>query len=726
MELQAIIGQLFVVDGSVQEATAVPGLLGQPAPSRVARGRERDFLFVHLSLSGSPDENADLYQQLTAELSARYYQNSGSITSALRRAVQQTNRQLLERNVNARGPARQGAITCAVLRGGELYIVQAGESLALLGHNFGIERIPQRDPDRITPLGQTAGLDFRFFHQRLQSGDMLLLADPRIAHLPGHALAPALVDTEVELGIAELRDIVGEDSARLLLVEFSSDAPADVAAVVPTAVQGGRITLGSQTARRAAPPPPPSPEPATQIAPATAASQAGRRLDTAELADSVETTARRAAAGSAMGLSRFTGWLADMLARLRGPETTRSEPRSLIVPAIMAIVIPIVVAVIVSGVYLQRGRVRRVAEIRQQMAEAISLADEAGSDVTAARTQYNRLLELADEADTLRPGDEGISNMREQALLALDEIDNVTRLTAVPLYSYGEEAAPVDVVLQDGFDGGIYVLDEPESTVYLHPTDELYTELTTAEPSVLVTARQGIGNHVVGRIIDLMWRPRGLQVSRDGLSMLDTRGALITYFPNFADTRAVPLGLSSEWVNPVALAQFGERLYVLDPGAATIWRYLPDGDGFIVDEESRQLDLGPESALATAVDFDIYSEDGSVVVAYSDGKLRYFDSRSGRVQWDETDLLANGLTTPLVSPTAVTLVGRGLNASIFALDAGSGRVIQISRGGTVLTQYRATDADGRDQFSRATGMDIAETPLRVFITVDDSLYVATQ
>ena len=48
---------------------------------------------------------------------------------------------------------------------------------------------------------------------------------------------------------------------------------------------------------------------------------------------------------------------------------------------------------------------------------------------------------------------------------------------------------------------------------------------------------------------------------------------------NFSDTRAVPLGLASDWRFPRAITTFDERLYVLDIGAGEIWKYFPDGDG---------------------------------------------------------------------------------------------------------------------------------------------------
>jgi hypothetical protein len=88
--------------------------------------------------------------------------------------------------------------------------------------------------------------------------------------------------------------------------------------------------------------------------------------------------------------------------------------------------------------------------------------------------------------------------------------------------------------------------------------------------------------------------------------------------------------------------------------------------------------------------------------------------------------MQNGLTTPLIAPVAVKLVGAGLNASIFVLDPGSSRLIQLSRGGTVLTQFRLLDDAGEDVFSRASDFAVSSAPQRIFVVAGDSIFVAEQ
>ncbi len=664
-------------------------------------------------------------QGLLQGLSQQYFKSTGSSTASLRQVIHETNNRLLQLNLAGQNPPREGAITCAVLRQNELYIVQTGESLALLGHNFGVERIPARNPDHVTPLGRSSGLDFRFYHQRLQPGDMLLLADPRISHLPSHSLTPALVDTELELGLDELRETIGPDSGRLLLVEFTDDAPGTLPVVAEPIIRRDRITLPKATAQVAA-----------VTAMAAQPVREGQTRPTAinaqfnegpDLSEAVETTARQAVSRSALGLSFLTGWMADLMLHLNPPLEDDEEGSHWVLPVIMAIVIPLIVAIVVSGVYLQRGRVRQVAELRSQMSQSLVMAQDAGNDKSLAREHYRNLVELASEAEELRPGDPGVAEMRRQAMIALDDLDGVTRLSVTPFYTFDSSAELSAVSLREDFVGGIYTLDSENDAVYAHETDETFTNLLTGEPTTIGFSGQAVGTHVIQELVDILWRPSGAEVTEDSLVMLEEGGTLFSYFPNTTETKATSLGLSSEWQSPVAFTQYSERLYVLDPPNAAIWKYFPQGEGFIVNPDERQLIINADDIdLNNAIDIDLYSEDGSLLITYTDGRIRYYDTRSGRIQWDENDLLESGLSTPVGYPAAAKLVGKGLNASIFILDSVSGRIIQISRLGTILAQYRALDDRGQDTLIGGSDLAVSESPLRIFVTVDNELYQAKQ
>ena len=59
---------------------SIPGLLAGEQPRRVGRGREGDHLIIYLALAGNTPITTDEYTKLTAQMNARFYRSSGSLT----------------------------------------------------------------------------------------------------------------------------------------------------------------------------------------------------------------------------------------------------------------------------------------------------------------------------------------------------------------------------------------------------------------------------------------------------------------------------------------------------------------------------------------------------------------------------------------------------------------------------------------------------------------------
>jgi hypothetical protein len=214
------------------------------------------------------------------------------------------------------------------------------------------------------------------------------------------------------------------------------------------------------------------------------------------------------------------------------------------------------------------------------------------------------------------------------------------------------------------------------------------------------------------------------------LAALDANGALLSYRPNFVDTLVAALGFSSEWQRPTAVSTYDERLYILDSGAQQIWRYFPIGDQFEINAEERAIVFTPTEAveLDKVIDFDLFSEDGSLVLLYENGRIRYYDTRSLRRQWDETVMHSfNKNISPIVAPKSVKFIGQGIGTSIFVLDAGSGRMLWLNtRAGDILDQYRATDEFGNELLFQVSDFEITPDFQNFFFVAGNKLYTAVE
>lgn len=721
MNLQAITGQLYIVDGYQKEGEQVPGLWVQFPPRSAARGRSGDFLFVHLTLSGKAEDTAVLSQDIIDTISNHYYATSGGVTSALREALLKANQKLLHFNVTGNDTPREGAISCSVLRKDELFTLQAGEASALIGRNFGLEAMPPKEPDRQTPLGRTSGLDIRYYHHRLQPDDTLLFLDPRLAHVENIHFEQVLVDREIDDGLRLLKELVGHDSARLLLVSFVDEMPVTLPDVVqPVKPQKSGIFVRSQPRRE---------RPTAVSIPATNRQPQPVTENTLLLPENIEQSARKISSRAIFGLSRFTDGLADSLDQFKQTEVAANDEEvpelSWATAALLSIIIPLIIGGIVTTVFIQRSEGQQLAQYKQEMVADLNAATQA-TDRNEQRGYYQEVLALAQLVESeLRPGDSDVALYRRQAQQALDDMDNIVRLSATLLYEFPEEVTLTAVVLQPGDGGDLFTLDGTTGTVYVHPLDDRHQPAATS-PSIIFSPGQAIGSHVVGPIIDIFWRPEGPAVEREGLAALDLNGALLSYRPNLLDTLVASLGFAVDWQVPSSVTTYDERLYILDNGAEQIWKYYPLGDQFEVISDERTLAFREDPNLEQVVDFDIYHEDGSLVLLYGDGRIRYYDTRSLRIQWDESEIREfNSEIQPLVAPTAVKFIGQGLGTSIFVADAGSGRILLFNtRAGDVLDQFRATDETGNELLFQVADFDITSDFQTFFFVVGNKVYRA--
>ncbi len=116
-----------------QDLPDLPGLLAVTAPRKTARGREKDNLLIYLMLSGNATFSTTELTQLNNNTANLFYQSAGSLTSAMRKAAENINSVLLERNLatSGRGQYALGFLVLAVIRENQCTLSLSGPTHAV-------------------------------------------------------------------------------------------------------------------------------------------------------------------------------------------------------------------------------------------------------------------------------------------------------------------------------------------------------------------------------------------------------------------------------------------------------------------------------------------------------------------------------------------------------------------------------------------------------------------
>ncbi|MFK7804267.1 MAG: hypothetical protein AB8G95_21715 [Anaerolineae bacterium] len=719
MELMAVTGYLNIKNGELQPGGRLSGLVGQRAPRNSDRTRQNDLLFVHITLFPAVAEPFDaLAEDLAEAFTTFFFRTGGTVNSALRQATRHINGLLLKWNMSNEQVPREAAITSVVYKNGEMYIVQSGPSLAMLGRNFGVERIPAVEPDRITPLGKGVNLDFRFEHYRVQSDDQFLLVDPWLAVVPMQTMEQAFSYQDVESSLADFSDIAADQPLKVVMVRFTDEAPK----IFPDSKYQIEI-LGNQTTR------PIMAVPRLTLNGLAGSNTAPKREKGNQDETVVGGMAKRGLTAAVSRVSRLAEGTAEALEQFDSEaEVTQQTPEmpreynEVPILAAISIIIPILMALIFFGVFLNNQTNRQRSLLLDQMGATLILAEEE-SDPTQRRTRYLQVMELGERALEAGVTEPEVLNIQESARRELDEMDGIFRLSSQLLHHYEAEGTQLKAVAsqQSTSGDGFYVLDAGGQSVHFHQTGQnLIPAIETGEPTQVANSDRAIGAYTIGQFVDIMWRPAGPQNPRESLAILDNRGAIISYFPESSELRAIQLGMSSAWRNPIQMKSYDGNLYVLDDTAGYVWRYYPSNGNYVIQEERQAITFYDSAELDKAADFEIDNSDGSVLFLYDNGKLLKF--YNGRTTWTEDTIARNGLKNPLSAPNTIKITGEGNTASFFVLDPGSNRMLQFSKSGVLLNQFRATDAHGQELFRNAVDFIVTSNPTRFVIITENEVY----
>ncbi len=428
ISLDSLVGELQIVAGAPQSTT--PATHVATAPRRAARGRAADTVYVLCDLPGAA---SSVLGELIEVMLKTYWATPGSVTAALRAAVAVGSEWLMDRNVNAQLPDRQsGGLSCAVLRGSEVFIAQAGPASAYVAQHGTVQHFPAADAEPMTALGMARAADVRYAHADLQPGDSVVLTDSRwAARLPIEAVASAIVSVRVAQALINLAQLAGSGDLIAVAIEAAGavDATVPVESAAPIEpvkpIEPVARSTPEATARpieRPAPrvniqPPSSSPavapqpdkqknEPEREPLSVTAKAWLGALFQGARRGAGSVGTAGQMVVQRTLPEPATTHGRASSVTRGSAATRSKHQPaaRALNTPLLagIAISIPILVSLLAATLFIQ-GQSKAELETRLVTAQnAITLASQrTGAE---ARVQWNLVKDQATEALVLDPG----------------------------------------------------------------------------------------------------------------------------------------------------------------------------------------------------------------------------------------------------------------------------------------------------------------------------------
>lgn len=762
VSLKGVVGQLSVVEG-VRYPQADNILVVEPESSpTLARGEAR--LYAVVELSGLVPPPPELRQELLDAVKEEFYQSTGSISAALQQAVRRANDALYEFNLDSERDDRQGGgVTCAALRGTDLYVAQGGPAVTYVCQGGQVTRYPQYSPwldeeedgdASPRPLGASRQLQVDLAHVQLRPGDYVILADS----LLGQMVSPKLVAAAVALGdvrqaAERLADWMEGEDVSVAVIKAQAEQTASSQELLPA--QAELVPDSPPVVRRV------KSSRGTKASPQGGKSKASSgpnalqaawaRIEWKRIVQKLE-NGLEAVWVALLGVLGFTLRNGKILLVRTLPgiseskdearpqpkpkdeaqpqpkpkdeaqpqpspkekprQPVASEGRKLPVWKYAALGIPLLVLVIAGAIYLERYRTA-TNTYRQVIQAAQSKQEQAltqMADVQKARSLFSEAVSLLDQAAALSPESAEPARLRKDLLRQLDQINQVKRLYWVPqLAEYNAPGTSLKRIVVDGIN--VYVLDVGTNRVFkqtLNETGDGFVEAT--DKAVLLKKGDQEGDVVVSDLLDMTWMPSGSGRQTSNLVIVDKKGALFDYSSTWG-IKQRPLAGADKWLYPMAISGFFGNLYVLDPQLNQILKYVSTQDGGYADPPLDYLSDPKQSDLTGAIDMTI---DGSIYVLYADGKIAKF--RGGTpVSFEIT-----GLDVPLKSPSAIFTSPDQETQFLYVADKGNKRVVQISKEGRFQRQYKAES----NAFDDLRSLWVEELEQKMYFLSGNKAYVS--
>lgn len=706
----------FGLIGGICRASSDCILVQEPSPlSPDARWKGNLYILAEPASEGG--KSSALVRQVLADVAQAYYAcTSPSITTCLGRALDEAGRNLFRRNMEVSGHEKLTVgVTCAVVRGDELFLAQVLPGQAYVAHQGRLQAFPRNpswDPGsptlplttHLAALGWGEEVSPEFFHFPLTPGDVFCLCSSQIGRLLGREEAEQVfLYQDAPSAVEQLYRRVhqqGFGEAHALVVEMQPAVSREGASLFSWAGLQERVRLAGETLaiwggfisgevrrifqrpqppeevvipRRPQPPPPPEP------------------TRPPEMPELVRPGPRKTLRQRVYDLLHPpVSYPRPQRARLRIRPARR--PRKPL-PWAIAITALIVLALIVFLI-VQESRARQEAEYRAKFHAAQSLVEEA-LQLSSDLPQANAKLQEAEQAlrkmlDPEHPDPEvkmALERLQEERdrlnhvfrfpqLDLLIDLSTFTRTMAAESFSGActETCTFRDLVMVDDT---LYLLEGEKGTVYQYAPRQVNPALIP----VLWPGMPHLGRRVAPILdIALLKRPQDCEEeapTSDWLAALDAGGVLYLHRPGQWEFYTLTLSLAepASWADsPTDMDGYQGNLYFLKSQMGRILKY------YCAFYEK----WGPESwlqdprnvRLSEAVDMAV---DGSIYLLLRDGTVQRLYNRKHDRNISYQDY--RGMLYPAELVPAQVFTENWDDPYLYLVDRYAGRILQLRKEG---------------------------------------------
>lgn len=593
---------IFQKDG---EALAdMPALHVASPPRKAARRRSGEQYILHLSLSGNAPLSPTSLRQIKNKLSQVFYKTEGSTTSALREVAEVLNQYLHDRNLrgSSRGIRGIGILTQMVLRGNTLFLAQSGGSHVYFITADGVKEL--YDIDLAGPgLGAGRVPKVRYYQEKISEDDLVLIT-PQPPAAWSKTTLKNLSRMNLKSIYHRLLFRVEDDLNAILFLPEPGEGRVKV--LQPVFGEGERdkgldIEAAGEGERQGKPwdpiksiPDLVSPSGAEEVGGAEERSireEPGADYSTHEEEMTEEAVGPDQDPGKKRsemlrkfmdlpvwaylgsmfrsvgnGLRAIWDSFSTLLGRMLPDERYLDFPGWVL--GLIAVLVPILIVVFGSVIYVYRGR-NTLYEATYLDAKELVESAEAIENPEEHHQALVKALESIQEARGYRETEE-VERLYSRVRSELDELDRITRLEYDPLFSHGLGAdVKISEIVVTAWND-LYMLNENDGTVIWAQSNADGYEIKGAFHCGPIT-----GHKTVGPLVDIVPLPASGEDEATILG-IDQSHTMIFCYPN-PDESPVMFEDSSYTLDrgPVEAMTIStnspRNLYILDPEKRAIW-----------------------------------------------------------------------------------------------------------------------------------------------------------